>query len=116
LSIAGAIIGLMLFAAPSALAWQYHLPFYKAENIAKGYVKGECAEEDDCVAWGVHCTRVSQQRVLCGEGIWHEVPYELRRNEGETLLCRWIGKYGIGPGGYITETFTKSHCEYVQEG
>lgn len=96
--------------APAAFAWSYHLPFYKAQNIANGYTKKDCAEDPECVYWAIHCDRVDQQRVVCAEGTWDENGYT---EVGEYLRCEWIEKFGVEVGGYISEHFGEPHCSYV---
>jgi hypothetical protein len=108
LAVSLAALVALLVAAPGALAWQYHLPFYKAQNSANRFTKELCAEDAECIYWTTKCLRVNDQRVTCAEGTWDE-----GTEEGETLRCIGIEKFGIAPGGYIKETFGKPHCGYV---
>lgn len=98
--------------AQTATAWRYHLPFYKAQSLAKEYTKESCLEDLECVSWAVKCVRVNDQRIICAEATWDE---SSATEPGEYLRCEWVEKFGIGVGGYISEHFGEPTCGYVYE-
>lgn len=110
----GAVLVLSLVVVSPAAAWRYRLPFWKAENSAKRVTRNECAEDVYCVSWGVHCRRLSEQRVNCLEATWDE-PESGLAEPGEYLYCSSNAKYGIGPGGYITTSYGNVSCRWVYE-
>jgi hypothetical protein len=103
------VVSLLAFFAisASALAFTYHLPFYKAENGSREIAQESCAREAQCVSSGVQCRRLTEARIDCLEALLFETQY------GE-LICENITHWGVGPGGYIVHHFGKIHCAYLE--
>ena len=79
------------------------MSYSQAQRAANGEARNACINLTDCVEYGAKCRRVSRQRFTCLA--WTETY--------DAILCTWVEKVGVGPGGYIRTRFVGRSLECV---
>jgi hypothetical protein len=94
--------------AGSAQAFQWHMSYGQAKNASKEFVKGVCAQENECTSWGAgQCYRRSQSRFDCEVGTF----YKNSPNIGEETECTIALHWGASQSGYVVlKNHGPVHC------
>jgi hypothetical protein len=92
-----ALLGLLLLGAATAVAFHWHLSYGQAKNESKQLAKALCAEDRECIGWGVgQCFRASDSRFDCAVGFFYE-----GKQPGEEVECDIVLHWGVDHAGYV---------------
>lgn len=93
--------------AGGADAFVWHLNFYKAQATTKSYERENCERDNQCIAYGASCTRVSESRIDCIGGTVDETEFG-------PMECQAVYHWGVNRFGRAKLRIARPHCYYLE--
>lgn len=102
-----ATLAAFLALSASAGAFVWHLSYYKVKAATKADQRRICERDNQCIAYGASCERITESRIDCIGGTIDESEY------GE-LECTTVYHWGVRRGGTVKVRLGGTHCYYLE--